>query len=233
MRIYFKTICALLLAVSAPAVPASNEGSPSQTLTGFALDAAWKQKIYRFARQKLLHPAWGWSHSERNYALAMELAAKEGLTVDPDILFAAAFTHDVGAIGKYQKDGVDHAVRSVELATPLLLEAGFPERKLTMVHEVILGHMHDKEPGRSNEAVLLHDADTLDFLGTIGVARRLSVTGDATDYVGGLARIREFSERLPTRLITASAKRMAPSRVAEMRQFLDQLSAETSNDRLP
>jgi uncharacterized protein len=93
--------------------------------------------------------------------------------------------------------------------------------------------MHDKTPGTGSEAVVLHDADTLDFLGTVGAARRLALTGSAPDYAGAVARIREFADKLPGRLVTNSAKVMAAPRVTEMRIFLDQLSAETADGRLP
>lgn len=206
---------------------------PAETITGIPLDAPWKLKLYIFAREKLKHPAWGWTHSERDYLLASELAAKEGLVIDTDVLFAAAFIHDIGAIGDFQKEGVDHAVRSVELAEPVLREAGFPAEKLPAVREAILGHMHDKIAGSRSESVVLHDADTLDFLGTVGVARRLAVTGTATDYAGGVAKISEFADKLPERLVTKTAKSMAVSRAAEMRQFLGQLAGETRDGRLP
>jgi len=205
----------------------------THTLAGIPLDAPWKAKLYEFAREQLKHPAWGWTHSERDYLLASEIAAKEGWSIDTDILFAAAFAHDIGAIGAFQKEGVDHAERSVEIAEPLLREAGFPASKLPAVRVAILGHMHDKTPGRGNEAIALHDADTLDFLGTVGVARRLAVTGTATDYSAGTARIREFADKLPTRLVTRTAKAMAKPRVEEMRHFLATLEAETFHGRLP
>jgi uncharacterized protein len=205
----------------------------SQTVTGIPLDTAWKRSIYVFAQERLLHPAWGWTHSERDYQLAVEIAEREGLKIDRDILFAAAFVHDVGAIGDFQKDGVDHAVRSVELARAILRDAGFPVEKIPAVQEAILGHMHDKTPGKSNEAIVLHDADTVDFLGTVGIARRLSVTGSATDYNAGIARIREFADKLPARTVTATARQMASRRAAEMKRFLNRLAIETANGRIP
>jgi uncharacterized protein len=212
---------------------APDQAQSATTLTGIPLDAQWKQKLYAFAREKLKHPAWGWTHSERDYLLATEIAEKEGLAIQSDVLFAAAFAHDIGAIGEFQKEGVDHAVRSVEIAEPWLRSVGFPVEKLPAVREAILGHMHDKVPGKGNEAIVLHDADTLDFLGAVGVARRLAVTGEATDYSPGVGRIREFAERLPGRLATRAARSMASPRIAEMRSFLTGLDAETAGGRIP
>ena len=67
---------------------------PNQTATGIPLDAPWKVTIYELARSKFHHPAWGWQHSERNYRVALELAQGDGLKVDTDVLFAAAFLHE-------------------------------------------------------------------------------------------------------------------------------------------
>lgn len=228
-------VATLILLSHQPARAADQKGgaATSKTLTGIRLDSAWKRTLYRFAREKLLHPAWGWTHSERNFLLASEIATKEGLSIDVDVLFAASFAHDIGAIGEFQREGVDHAVRSVEIAEPLLREAGFPVEKLPAVREAILGHMHNKQPGVGTEAIILHDADTLDFLGAVGVARRLALTGTANDYADGVARIREFADKLPGRLVTRTAKAMAAPRAAEMRKFLEQLAGETADGRLP
>jgi uncharacterized protein len=226
------TLVAIAIVTCPQAVPAApSPVAASQTVTGIPLDTTWKGSVYTFARTKLLHPAWGWTHSERDYQLALQIAAREELKIDRDVLFAAAFLHDVGAIGGFQKEGVDHAVRSAELAGPILLSVGFPADKVPAVREAILGHMHDKTPGKTSESIVLHDADTVDFLGAVGVARRLAVTGSATDYDSGIARIREFADKLPGRVVTATARQMARRRAAEMNQFLDQLTRETNNGR--
>lgn len=224
----------MLIAPTMPAASTSlSEAVAARTLTGIPLNAPWKARLYGFARERLLHPAWGWTHSERDYQLASHIAASEGLAIDKDVLFAAAFVHDVGAIGAFQRAGVDHAEQSVVIAEPMLREFGFPMAKWPAVRSAILGHMHDKPAGAGNVGVVLHDADTLDFLGTVGIARRLSVTGSATDYAGGLAKIREFAGALPARLVTTTAKRIAVSRVAEMRRFVREIDAETESGRLP
>lgn len=229
--------CVALAALSliASTSPTSAQSAPAEavrTLSGIPLDAPWKATVYGFAREKLGHPAWGWTHSERDYRLAAELGAKEKFNVDTDVLFAAAFLHDIGAIGEFQKEGVDHAERSVELAEPMLRDAGFPMAKWPAVRDSILTHMYDKQPGSRPEAILLHDADTLDFLGAVGVARRLAVTGSAASYDGGIARISQFADNLPGRLVTPTAKQMAPARAAEMRAFVRALDEQTVDGRL-
>ncbi len=149
------------------------------------------------------------------------------MAIDEDVLFAAAFLHDSGAIPPFAKDGVDHSVRSAELAEPLLRKLGFPMAKYPAVKAAILGHMFDKEAGSSPEAIALHDADALDFLGATGIARRLAVTGDAPDMDSVMARLQAVYEEIPGGLVTGTAKRMAIPRLVAMKAFFDQLKRET------
>ena len=134
-------------ALAAAPAPAQLPAEAKVTAGGILLSSPWRAAIYAHAREKLLHPAWGWRHSERDFLLARQIAREEGLTIDEDVLFAAAFLHDSGAIPPFAKDGVDHAVRSAELAEPLLRKAGFPMAKFPAVKAAILGHMFDKKAG--------------------------------------------------------------------------------------
>jgi uncharacterized protein len=216
---------AAALALAAPA-PAQLPVERNVTASGIALSAPWRHAVYAFAREKLLHPAWGWRHSERDFLIARQIAREEGLEVDEDILFAAAFLHDEGAIPPFAKDGVDHAVRSAELAEPLLRKAGFPMAKFPAVKAAIVGHMFDKEAASGAEARVLHDADALDFLGATGIARRLAVTGAAPDLDSVMARLESVYRDIPGRLVTAAGKRMAIPRLVAMETFFEQLKRE-------
>src|SRR6185437_14507088 len=73
----------------------------------------WRVAVRTFAQQHLRHPAWGASHSQRDYDLARSLAAADHVALDDDVLYAAAFLHDVAAFAPWQKHGVDHADRAV------------------------------------------------------------------------------------------------------------------------
>ena len=206
--------------------------APTATHAGIPLNSPWRRQVYEQANTHFLHPSWGVRHSERNYVLGMALAQSAGLAVDPDVLFAAAFLHDWGGIEPFNLAGVDHAVRSVELAEPFLTEAGFPMEKFPAVRAAILGHMYDKEP-EGPEAVVLHDADALDFLGALGAARMLAATGEAHDYDLALRRIERFATDIPPRLKTSAAREMAVQRVAVMTDFLAEVRRETPEGARP
>ena len=206
--------------------------APAATPAGIPLDNPWRRAVYEQANTHFQHPSWGVRHSERNYLLGMTLAEAEGLPVDADVLFAAAFLHDWGGIAPFAVAGVDHAARSVELAEPFLTGAGFPMEKFPAVRAAILGHMYDKEP-EGAEAVVLHDADALDFLGALGAGRLLAATADRPDYDQALGRIERFAVDIPPRLKTGAARDLARQRVAVMTEFLAQLRRETPEGARP
>jgi uncharacterized protein len=189
----------------------------------------WHAGVIAYAEQHP-HPAWGPAHCRRVYALALELADREGAPVDRDSLFAAAHLHDLGAFAPYRVEGVDHAERSAQVAEELLAAAGFPADKLSLVQAIIRGHMYRADPGESREAVLFHDADTLDFLGAVGVARILAIVGLddwAPDLPSAVRLLQRFVRELPAKLITVSARQLAVGRVAEMKAFLAALELES------
>lgn len=223
---------AMLVAIVAKSTVASSAGSPqpalTQTATGIPLDAPWKVAIYRLARTKFRHPAWGWQHSERNYRIALELAGGDGLHVDTDVLFAAAFLHDMAAFVPCADKKLEHGECAARESGAILRAAGFPMQKLAAVQAAERGHMYYSNPGSQPEAIVLHDADSLDFLGAIGAARMLSLTGsDSPSFGAAVKTLRQFLVEIPPRLITKTARRIGAQRAAALRRFLDELDAQT------
>lgn len=97
--------------------------------------------------------------------------------MDEDVLFVAAFLHDIGAIEPFRVKGIEHATRSVQVVEPLVKSYGLTEAKITKIRETILAHMYDAElKPQSAEAIVFHDADTLDFLGDIQIIRIIGLT---------------------------------------------------------
>jgi uncharacterized protein len=189
----------------------------------------WQHNLFAFA-QRFLHPAWGIGHSQRVFRMATRLAGAQWEQVDRHALLAAAYLHDMGAFEPYREPGVDHAERSAQLLAEPLVEARFPREKIPLVQEITRGHMFYAEPGPSREAILFHDADTLDFLGTIGATRVLSIV-ELDDWTPDLRTavelIERFSRELPGSLRTPKAREIGRVRVTEMRGFLATLGDET------
>lgn len=229
-----KTTAALLLSLLlsiAFAVPAF-ASTPGTTPAGIPLNAPWKVKIYELAHSKFLHPAWGWQHSERDYLLAVKLAKGDHLKIDTDVLFAAAFLHDMSAFMPCQDKKMEHGECAATQAQKMLEDTGFPMQKLAAVQQAERGHMYYSNPGSDPTAIVLHDADSLDFLGAIGAARMISLTGaQAPSFAPAVKTLNGFLKQIPSSLITNTAKRIGAGRVAQLKAFLDNLQQETFDGR--
>ena len=193
-------------------------------------NSAWRIAVYEFSRNRLQHSAWGLAHAERNFLMAQQLAREENLTLDEDVIFAAAFLHDVAAFEEFGKVAVDHTEQGAEVAAKFLAETSFPKEKIPAVQDAIREHMFYSKVGERPEAIALHDADALDFLGYVGIARIISLTTRhrwANDLRAAIATIDKFSKELPPKIITNAARKIAEERVQEMKAFLDGLDLQT------
>lgn len=226
-----RSVSALAVIFALGSAAGARTAAAPATVSGIPLDAPWKATVYRFARAHFHHPAWGWQHSERDYRLAVEIARREHLTVDTDVLFAAAMLHDMAGFPPWEKKGVEHGYVAAITSGPVLRAAGFPMTKFAAVQAAERGHMFYSEAVLP-EAVALHDADSVDFLGVMGVTRMLAITGEKAAGVGdSVATLQAFVKRIPPRLKTRAAREMAIPRVAEMNRFLDALARESDGLR--
>jgi uncharacterized protein len=225
--VYLLAFVALGFAAPAPLVAAP------MTVTGIPLDAPWKVTVYHFARKSFAHPAWGWQHGERNYRIGLELAEGDGLRVDRDVLFAACMLHDMAAFPPYRAKG-EHGDVAARESESILRKAGFPMAKFARVQAAMRGHMYYGNPGSDPAAIVLHDADSLDFLGAIGAVRTIALTGESSASAADeIATLRGFIHDIPPRLITRTAKRLGAQRVSELQTLLDAYERESFGGRLP
>jgi uncharacterized protein len=162
---------------------------PAPTPSKATVAHDWRTVVLQFAKQNFRHPAWGFSHCSRDYLLARELAAADHVTLDDDVLFTAAYLHDMAAFAPWAKDSVDHADEAARIVDTVLAGADFPMTKMDVVRGAIRTHMYPRDP-LGNEALYLHDADALDWLGAIGVARMVALVdpnGGAPDGPAAVA----------------------------------------------
>ncbi len=221
------------LLVSLPAIAFA--APPPTTVTGIPLDAPWKVTVYHLVRSSFKHPAWGWQHAERDYDLALRLANDDGLKVDTDVLFAAAMLHDMAAFPPYTvTTKEEHGAVAARESEPILRKAGFPMAKFPAVQAAMRGHMFYSNPGSEAEAIVLHDADSLDFLGDIGAVRIIALTGaSAASAAPAIAELESFVKQIPPRLITKAAKRIGARRAKELQAFIDRYESESYGGKLP
>jgi uncharacterized protein len=193
--------------------------------------SAWRAKVTAFAAEHFKHPAWGFSHSKRDYAFASSLAATDHVTLDDDVLFAAAYLHDMAAFPSWAEDKKDHSDVAAAKIDIVLDGTDFPTAKKEAVRAAIRTHMYYRD-AVSPEARYLHDADALDWLGAIGIARMIAMVDDkggkplGPDMIKG---IEEDMATVPSRVVTPAGKAQIAPRIAEEKSFLDALRRETDN----
>ena len=220
------------LAASAAAVPtASAESAPATAARSPAGTADWHATVRDFAAKHFKNPAWGYSHCMRDYALARELAAADHVALDDDVLFAAAYLHDMAAFKPWEKEKLDHSDVGAELVDTVLKGTGFPMAKIDAVRGAIRTHMYYRDPV-GPEALYLHDADALDWLGAIGVARIMALVdpnGGEPDGPKAVKMLEDNLKDVPARVLSPAGRARVAARKAELEEFLKDLRRETEN----
>jgi len=172
--------------------------------------------------------AWGVKHCFRVYHLSKELSSH--LTLDDEVLYTSAMLHDTGKYPVYALKNIDHALRSKGVTANLLQQMMFSQDKLPIVLDAVENHMYYSEPGRSDEAVYLREADILDNLGNIGLMRLFSLVGQdelVQTPEDAIDRARLFADALPDKVSTKAGKRLAIKRREETLRFLAGIKRQT------
>jgi len=178
------------------------------------------------------------SHQPRLYHLATRLA--EGQPYDDDVLYAAAWMHDLGVFVGHRPEDIaalgawDHIAYAAREVPVLLQQFGFPTAKIPAAIEAIRTHLPSGNP-TSFEGTLLRDADLLEQLGAIGTLRTVSKVGRDTRFLrlsDPLRTLRRNVEELPAQLRLASARRLARPRVEILRAFLEAAEFEADGIEL-
>ncbi len=113
------------------------------------------------------------NHVMRVYNLCLKLT-KGVKNIDLGVLQLAALLHDIAGVKELKdKSGrVCHARESAKMAQKILKKFGYPKNKIDKIVHCILAHRYRTgiRP-KIKEVKILFDADKLDALGAIGVAR--------------------------------------------------------------
>ncbi len=183
-------------------------------------------------------------HVLRVLALAERIARAEG--GDLEVVRAAALLHDIGR-AEGDATGVDHATIGAARAREIL--AGHPPEKVEAVVTAIASHRFRSGPQpETPEARALFDADKLDAMGAVGIARafaragacrrRLWVPPDVAAAQGDgtpeHTPVHEFIvklSRLRDAMTTATGRALAEERHAFMVEFFTRLDAEVRGER--
>ncbi len=192
----------------------------------------------------------GFEHIERVYKLCERIGPLEG--ADMEILLAAALLHDASGSHPGGGNRKDHHLRSAKFAEAILLEEDWETSRIHAVQHCIRAHRFRKdESPQTIEAKVLFDADKLDVIGAIGVARTLAYAFQVKqpafadpskefmesgnkevgephsayhEYVFKLKKISGF-------LLTETAKEIAEHRQIYLNGFFEELADEMKNKK--
>jgi uncharacterized protein len=171
-------------------------------------------------------------HQPRLYALTRLVG--QGTIYDDDVVYAAAWLHDLGVFIGHRPEnpdqlaGWDNVGYAMKQAPGVLSQTGFPTTKVARVVEAIRTHQPHLNP-TSVEGAILRDADILEQLGSIGILRVAAKIGRDTRYptlTDAVNTLRKNLAELPQMLRMATAQALAGSRIALLQSFLQELDAE-------
>lgn len=199
-------------------------------------------RLEAIARAAAADPAHDFAHVQRVVGNARRIAAAEG--ADEAVAVPAALLHELFSYPKGHRLSPRSGEVCAERAVEALAAVDWPAEKIPAiahairVHPFSLGIVPDDLESRT-----LQDADRLDSLGAIGIARLFATcaamgrplyapedpfcrTREPDDKAYGLDHVYRKLLRIPAVLHTATARAMAEERVAFLRTYLDQLGRE-------
>lgn len=185
------------------------------------------------------------AHTERVVSNALLLAKQEAC--DVEIVEAAAWLHDCVIIPKNDPDRNSASRLAAQKAAAYLRSSGFKEEKIGGVAHAIEAHSFSAGiPPKTVEAKIVQDADRLDALGAIGIARCFMVGGQLNRPIyqpkdpfclrrepdDGKWTVDHFYTKLfklPEMMNLESAKEEAERRVNFMKLFLERMDQEMNH----
>lgn len=184
-------------------------------------------------------------HFRRVYKTALYIAENETEESDPLVLLAAAYFHDVVNPPKNSDLRNKASTLSADKAAKILTAMAFPQDKIPAVQHAIAAHSFSANiAAESIEAKIIQDADRMESLGAIGIARTMYVSGrlgrslfhpddplaeqgrafDDKEY--GLDHFALKLLKLPAMMQTETGRRLAADRAGYLEDFRRQIAKE-------
>ena len=209
----------------------------------------WESRFAAFLRDQMqdADAAHDRAHVERVVAAARRLAQDENARLE--VVVPAAWLHDCVVVAKDAPDRDRAARLAAEAAGAFLAEANYPARWIDPIEHAIAAHSYSGPVSPDTvEAKVVQDADRLDALGAVGIARCFMVGGalDSSlyhpddpfcderppdDNTYSVDHFYTKLLRLPDTMQTAAGRREAERRVQVMRAYLNRLADEIDADR--
>ena len=195
------------------------------------------EELKKEVQKHFIHTSHGFDHVMRVYNLAVKIAEKE--KADIECVKAAALLHDIARTDELNGKKICHAEKGAEMAIPILKKFDFSDNQIKIITDAIKTHRYKKQlTPNSLVGAILQDADRLDILGAVGIARVFSRAGEkgvplhdsnispVDDYKQSKyhTAFNHFYEKIlkitPDTFKTKTAKKIAESRYAFTKNFI-------------
>lgn len=193
-------------------------------------------------------PAHDWHHVERVATLAETLIERHPADgIDDRVVSLAVFLHDIGREKEDRGEIDDHAEWGAMEAGRILEDVGASPETIDHVQHCVRAHRYSNavEP-ETPEAELVSDADNLDALGAIGIARTFAHGGalgqpmydpetpvaDDDTAAGGTQynHLHKKILELPDRMYTDVGRELADERATVVRDYITQFDRELAGE---
>ena len=182
------------------------------------------------------------NHVMRVYKNAQKLCKKE--KANEKLVLSAALLHDIISYPKSDKRSKSSSLKSAEESKKILKKLDFSEKEICIVTDAIRDHSFSRgKTPKTLEGKILQDADRLDAIGAIGIARVFAVGGSEKrpfyndedpfckthapdDSLWTLDHFYQKLLKLESLMNTKSAKTEAKKRTKVLKVFLSELKNE-------
>jgi uncharacterized protein len=185
----------------------------------------FREKLRDYIAHEAL-PVEKFGHQPRLYEVTRQVGA--GLDYDDDVVFAAAWLHDLGVFTGHRPEVLaelavwDNVAYAAGRAPALLTEVAFPAAKIAGVVEAIRTHQPGARPA-TIEGIILRDADILEQLGAIGVLRTVCKIGRDTrfpTFTAAVDSLRGNLLNLPGQIRLDTTRALAQPKIEFLESFL-------------
>lgn len=188
------------------------------------------------------------SHFHRVYKTALEISSYETEFIDPLVILAAAYFHDIVSLPKHHPDSKNSSKLAAIKANEILTNMDFPKDKMSAVCHAIETHSFSANiPPETLEAKIIQDADRMEALGALGILRAFYVCGrmgsipydkedlhatnrPLNDKVYGLDHFQCKLFKLPALLQTEGGRRISQKRTDFLHYFVKELEQDINKE---
>ena len=212
---------------------------------------SWEQRIVDFM-QAMDHETDDASHDffhfQRVWKTARQIMAQETADVNPLVVLAACYFHDIVVLPKNHPQRSQASTLAAEKAGHCLQELGFPEELIEPTCHAVQAHSYSAGIAPETlEAKVVQDADRMEALGAIGLARVFYTAGvlkqklfdpqdpmaenrALNDRIYSLDHFQQKLLKLVDTMQTKGGRAMAQHNTDYLQDFIEKLLNELNGD---